>query len=154
MIWQLHMRQILLNILMLFGKEFIERYFPRLIMVPYQSIISENTFLLCSSISKRWPSRGLSTCSLSTTHWCSDAWSWHPQHIHQVHHQEVVLLAHSSEEEDHLKRFFNHLCHVHSWGRIFPMMFCLFPHFTWTNKNFVVRGGFSLSCQGLNKNLV
>ena len=64
--------------------------------------LHQNTFLWCSFISKWWPSRGLSTCSLSTTHWCTDAWSCHRQHFHQ----KVVLLAHSSEEEELLKTFF------------------------------------------------
>ena len=86
--------------------------------------LQQKTLLWCSSIIKLWPSRGLSTCSLSTTHWCIDAWSWHPQHLHQVHNQEFVLWAHSSEEEDMLNTFWSSLCHIHFRAEVlFPWGF-------------------------------
>ena len=45
MIWKLHIMQILLNLLMLFGKEFADIYFPWLIMLLYQ-IILESKYIL------------------------------------------------------------------------------------------------------------
>ena len=46
MIWKLHMRHILLNLLMLFGKEFAEIYFPWLIMLLYKSMFSAKKILI------------------------------------------------------------------------------------------------------------
>ena len=40
------MRHILLNLLMLFGKEFVEIYFPLLIMIQYQRMVAEKNILM------------------------------------------------------------------------------------------------------------
>ena len=48
----------------------------------------------CPSIIKWLPSKGLSTWSLFIALWCIDAWSWHPQHLQKVRHQEVFLSSH------------------------------------------------------------
>ena len=46
MIWKLHMRHILLNLLMFYGKEFAEIYFPLLIMIIYKSMLGEKYILM------------------------------------------------------------------------------------------------------------
>ena len=76
--------------------------------------------------------QGVSSSFLQVLH--STAWSWSSWFLQQVFHPEVVHSAHSSEDKDMLKTYyFKILCLVLSWGSIFSMSFCLFPHFSGHN---------------------
>ena len=86
---------------------------------------------------------------LFTTLWCIDAWSWHPQHLHQVHHQEFVLSSHSSEEEDLLNKFWS-LSYPVFRGGFVPWGFPPYLYYMDQYKKFV-KGDLCLSFQGLNK---
>ena len=149
MIWKLHIMQILLNLLMLFWKEFVETYFPWLIIILYQIIISEKYIFIMPLHHQMMTIKGpLHMIFVYNTlmHWC-------------------MILASTTSSPSPSPRscsfnafkwrrgpvedIFYHLYHVHSWGRIFPMIFSLFPHFTWRNKISGVKGDLSLSFQGI-----
>ena len=112
----------------LFGKEYARISFPFQIVFADQILTASRSIHIMLLLHQLMRSRSLSSSSLQVLH--SSAWSWSSWFLQQVFHPEAVQSAHSSEYKDMLKiYYFKILCLVLSWGSIFPMWFCLFPHF-------------------------